>query len=119
MIDAFKIFMEKFYREWEQGLRKEDIGLNNSQYGNWSNLKFFGIIRQEGSKRFPTDLWVSFFLGNSPIKTPCAFMGAETLGDSHPARETHPSPRKEVWIGDFFKKTQDQKEKYQQEKSIF
>lgn len=123
MIDAFRIFVGKltkwlftFNVDLNKWLLKWEIGLSNSQYSNRQNLAHFGIIKQEWQKWYLTDLGINFYNGNVTLLTPAWFMGWKTLPEDHPAWITH-KPRKALYIREFEKQFQDQKEKYVEEKT--
>lgn len=129
MVDAFKIFVKKFEEAqtgrspWDPiGLKKWDIGLDNSQYSNFQNLRYFEIIYQSNWEWFPTSLWMKWYRAEIGILSTAWMMAWQTLLETHEARITHP-PRKMIFINDIQKKYQDHKEKYQEEatksKSIY
>lgn len=124
MVRAFVLFMREFARKKTKthagaGVKKGDIGLSNSQYGNFQNLRHFGLIFQvhKGGPWTPTQLGWNFYLGTATILNPAGHMAGETLAADHAAWNTHPQERRRITIHEVLPEEWKQREEFQQEKS--
>jgi len=119
MAKAFIIFAEAYIEGDEKPLKKGEIGLNNTQYSNFQNLRHFGIITQSerGQAWYLTDQGKKFYYGKAFILTPAAHMNSMTLPSGHEAWKTHKGTRRSAKITDYFQPKYKQREEYQEEKS--
>lgn len=118
LTNAFIKFVEK-YQKTGRGLSKGEIGLTNSQYSNFQNLRHFGIIQQagKGNKWFPTRKGMQFFYGEIGLYTPAGHIGGNTLPDNHRAWDTHDRDRELKYIHEVEETHYKRRPEYQQEKS--
>lgn len=81
---------------------KGELGLTNSQYGNFQNLRHFGLIEQleKGKSWEFTKLGLRFFQGEQKVLSPAGHFGGKTLEPDALAWSTHNGARKEVSIRD-------------------
>lgn len=116
MVDAFKRFMV-LWMNVRMPVPKGDIGLTTSQYGNFQNLRHFGIIEQaeKGSGWQPTELGMAFYTGKAGVLEPAGMMDGETLDDRHPAWRTHGEGRNLRMIGETGRREYKKREEYQNE----
>lgn len=98
---AFLTFADARIR-LQRPVEKGELGLSNSQYGNFQNLRHFGLIFQleRGRAWELTRLGLSFAMGEASVPSPVAHFGAETLPEDHLAWSTHKGPRAKVTIRD-------------------
>jgi hypothetical protein len=102
MVQAFITFIEKFLEEGRP-LKKSEIGLTNSQYTNFPNLRYHGILALDGEGCIePTELGMKFYYGEVGLMLPSAHMGGKSLPSDHPAWDTHDKPRQLKYITDLF-----------------
>ena len=83
-------------------LKIGEIGLDNSQYTNFSHLRHFGLIFQpngRGDGWEMTPLGWDFLHGKERVLTPAGHMAGLTLGSFHKAWATH-DERRAVTIRD-------------------
>lgn len=116
---AFTQFADKFIRGAKKGISKGDIGLTNSQYGNFQNLRHFGLIIQyeKGTEWYLTSLGEAFYFGEAGVLTPAGHMAGNTLSDTHEAWATHKVERRTVFIGDVLPTHYKRRADYQAEAS--
>ncbi len=100
-------------------VEKGELGLNNSQYGNFQNLRHFGIVTQlekgKGWEFTPAGLK---FLQGGQILSPVAHMGGKTLEPDHLAWSTHNGPKPApIRILDILPEEWKQREEFKAEKS--
>lgn len=82
-------------------VRKGDLELDNSQYGNFQKLRHFGLIAKAGGDLWEmTPLGWDFVRGRVSLLNPAGQFGNATLEANHPAWATHAEGRKEVRITD-------------------
>lgn len=95
MVRAFKQFADLYLNGSRMPLKKGEIGLTNSQYANFQNLRYFGLIKQHlDSQRWSlTDFGEKFYFGEAQLHLPIAYMASETLPDHHPAWSTFTGSR--------------------------
>lgn len=122
MIRAFLTFAIEYTRKRTKtrtGLKKGEIGLTNTQYSNFQNLRHFDLIQQEerGGIWHLSALGWKFFAGTATILTPAAHMGGVTLAPDHPAWSTHPHERRVISIRDVLPEEYKQRPEFQAEKS--
>ena len=122
MIRAFVVFALEYTRKRTKthtGLKKGEIGLTNTQYSNFQNLRHFGLIHQldRGGVWHLTEIGWKFFSGQATILTPAAHMGGNTLPPDHPAWKTHPQERRRISIRDVLPEEYKQRPEFQAEKS--
>lgn len=99
---AFVAFAEARVR-YNRPLQKKDFILTNVQYTMFQKLKHFGLIYQhEGAGRTwdITTLGLKWYMGQTTILTPVAFMGNKTLDDQDLAWATHKKPRRAITVYD-------------------
>ena len=118
LLRAFISFAEE-YLFLGRGLKKKDLHFTNSQYTNFHNLRYFGLIEMDDETQewHLTSLGQDFYFGESEILSPVAFMNGETLPEEHPAWRTHSGLRRPVRIDSFFPFLYKQRDDYRQEKS--
>lgn len=107
LVSAFVAFAEARIR-LGRPVRKAEIALDHSQYGNFQKLKHFGLVElstfgnskedeaTEGWEMTPAG-W-SFLRGGLAVDTPAAQFGNTTLTADHEAWSTHKEPRRMVTI---------------------
>lgn len=97
---------------------KGQLGLTNSEYGNFQNLRHFGIIQQEakGKGWYFTERGVRFLNGEITLLSPVAHFGGETLPDDHLAWSTHPGKRAAVSLATLLPAEWKQRQEFQAEK---
>lgn len=100
-------------------VEKGELGLTNSQYGNFQNLRHFKLIFQleKGRAWELTTFGISFALGQASVLSPVGHFGGETLEDDHLAWSTHKGERKRVTIRDVLPDEWKQREAYKAEKT--
>ena len=102
MADAFIKFAEKYYDGNGKGIKKGNIGITNTQYSNFQNLRHFGIISQSEKQEWHlTALGAHFYNADIGIVTPAGHMGGKTLPDDHLAWKTHSGKRTVLYINQF------------------
>lgn len=118
MVAAFIRFADRYLREGKP-IAKEELGLTNSQYGNFQNLRHFGVIeqREKGSGWHLTALGEAFYFGEHPLLVPVAHMGGETLPYDHEAWATHDDKPVAMMIGDIEATHYKKRPEYQAEKA--
>lgn len=116
MANAFARFAEK-YAMLKRGLKKGEIGITNSQYSNFQNLRHFGIIEQDdrGQAWHLTRLGFLFYEGTMPVMSPAGFINGTTLRDDHGAWGSHAQKRRNVFIGDILPERFKQRSEYREE----
>ncbi len=119
LVEAFIRFAQKFIDGGRKPITKPEIGLTNTQYTNFHNLVYFGIIYKapDHDGWYLTDLGEKFYYCEESVLTPAGFMGGETLAWDHPAWATHDSPRHNVMISDISSVTYKKRPDYAREKS--
>jgi hypothetical protein len=125
MVRAFILFARKYIQavtdksRKDHMLKKGEIGLTNTQYSNFQNLRHYGLIwqRERGGAWMLTKLGSEFYFGTATILTPAAHMGGNTLPPDHPAWNTHPQPRRTISIRDVLPEEYKQRPEFQAEKS--
>jgi hypothetical protein len=117
-VAAFIKFADRYLREGKP-IAKGELGLTNSQYGNFQNLRHFGIIeqREKGSEWYLTPLGEAFFFGEASVNVPAAHMAGETLPPDHPAWATHEDKPVAMMIGDIEATHYKRRPEYQAEKA--
>ena len=118
LIRAFLIFADARVR-LGRPLKKGEIGLDNSQYSNFQNLRHFGLIAQPEKGRVWEMTQTGWdFLRGGVIYTPAAHMGGQTLSPFHQAWATHTEPqRKLISLRDVLPEDYKQRAEYQVEKT--
>ncbi len=82
-------------------LRKAELRLSHSQYGNFQKLCHFGLIEKRDLSRWEmTPLGWDFLRGRATILNPAGQFGNATLPAEHPAWSTHEDGRRPVSIRD-------------------
>lgn len=99
-------------------VKKGELELSNSQYGNFQNLRHFGLIMQaeKGREWEFTRLGLDWKLGRAKILNPAGHLGGETLPDDHLAWGTHDGARTLVSIFDVLPEDYKQRPEYAAEK---
>ena len=70
LVNAFVRFIDR-YLQLKRPLNKPEIGLTNSQYTNFHNLRYHGIIKQTFDGGWiPTDKGFQFYYGEVGLKLP-------------------------------------------------
>lgn len=117
LIRGFLLFKEARVR-LGRPVRKGELGLTNSQYGNFQNLRHFGLLSQveKGRDWEMTPLGWAFASGRARVLNPAGHLGGETLPDDHLAWSTHPKARELVSIYDVLPLEYKQRAEYQAEK---
>lgn len=120
MANAFVKFADRYMENNYTGLKKGKIGLTNSQYTNFQNLRHFGIIEQaeKGGRWHLTALGREFYLNDHPIITPAGHIGGETLPPTHEAWHTHETLRQHISLSSILPERYKQREEYQEEKGF-
>lgn len=97
-------------------VRKRDLTLDHSQYGNFQKLRFFGLawLQEEGWQVTP--LGWDWLAGRRALLDPCASLGNEALPDDHLAWATHGRRRKEIGLRDVLPQEWEEREKFRAEK---
>lgn len=100
-----------------RAVEKGELALTNSEYGNFQNLRHFGIVAQKEKGRAwdftPTGIG---FLNGGALLSPCAHFGGETLPDDHLAWSTHDKPRAVVTLASILPVEWKQRAEYRDEK---
>lgn len=123
LLKAFLLFADLAVRNRKRGLKKGDLGLTNSQYSNFQNLRHFGLIEQKekGREWYLTDLGEQFYYGEASVLSPTGFFSESTSGltipKDHAAWQTHNEPRIYIKISDVINYEYKQRPEYQQEKA--
>ena len=137
IITAYTISMNKglaetFYRfanysinNGNNGLTKKDMELagilkSHSQYTNFHNLQYFGIIHNKSENRevwFLTKKGEAFFYGEISLLNPVAVMENVSLEDNHEAWRTHKGKRIDINIRSILPFEYKRRPDYQAEKS--
>ncbi len=83
-------------------VRKGALGLTNSEYGNFQNLRHFHLVAQieKGAAWEVTDVGWAFLRGELKVLTPAGHFGGATMDSNHPGWRTHHHPRKAVSVRD-------------------
>lgn len=124
MRDAFQIFYNLYQEEQEknppvpQGIRMKDLRskLTDNQYRNFSKLQYFGIVELERKVYWQlTKLGAEFYLGVTPVTSPCAWMEGKILPETHEAWKTFRGKRKVVYIDTDLKNTFKSRALYEKE----
>ena len=117
LVRAFLAFKEARI-QLGRPVKKGELGLTNSQYGNFQNLRHFGLVSQveKGRDWEMTQLGWDFVAGRRKILNPAGHLGGETLPDDHLAWSTHPKARELVSIYDVLPEDYKQRAEYQAEK---
>lgn len=81
---------------------KGSLKLTNSEYGNFQNLRHYGLVVQEakGKGWILTTRGEAFLCGKIKLLSPVAHFGGETLPDDHLAWATHDGARTEVSLAE-------------------
>lgn len=119
LVRAFLTFKEARVR-LGRPVKKGELGLTNSQYGNFQNLRHFGLIMQTNGKGRDwemTFLGWDFVTGRKKILNPAGHLGGVTLAEDHLAWSTHPKRRELVSIFDVLPADYKQRPEYQEEKA--
>jgi hypothetical protein len=97
---------------------KGELGLTNSQYANFQNLRHFGLIMQTDKGRAWdfTRLGLAFFQGQAKVITPAGHFGGRTLEPDALAWATHKARRGEVGIVDVLPEEWKRREEFKAEK---
>lgn len=125
MAEAFYRFADYSLRSGNRGINKKEMeerGIlkSHSQYTNFHNLQYFGIIENFASNRevwYLTDKGEAFFYGEISLQNPVAVMANKALPDDHEAWRTHKGKRKEIMIGSILPFEYKRRPEYQREKS--
>lgn len=99
LVGAFVQFAEVRVRAGEP-VRKSELKLGHSQYGNFQKLRHFGLIEKRGQRWEMTPLGWSFLRGSARLLNPAGQFGNSTLPEGHPAWSTHEEGRASVSIAD-------------------
>ena len=120
MVSALVIFANKYQSEGRRGLRKGDIGLTNSQYANFQNLRHFFFVEQrdKGKEWHLTKYGEKFLRGEAVALVPVGHIGGKTIGATHAAWATHDGGRKRIFVGDILTINYKQRSDYQIEKGF-
>jgi hypothetical protein len=99
--------------------KKGEIGLENSEYSNFQNLRHFYLIAQaeKGRSWEMTDIGWAFLRGEMHLMTPAAHLGGETLPSTHEAWATHHETRRAVRISDVMPEDWKQRNAFKAEKT--
>lgn len=99
-------------------VEKGELGLTNSQYGNFQNLRHFDLIAQEEKGRAWdfTRRGLLFFQGEAKVLNPAGHFGGKTLDPDALAWATHDGARVEVSIRDVLPEEWKQREEFKLEK---
>lgn len=118
LIRGFLLFKEARVR-LGRPVRKGELGLTNSQYGNFQNLRHFGLLSQvkKGRDWEMTPLGWAFASGRARVLNPAGHLGGATLPDDHLAWSTHPERRTEISIFDVLPEDYKTRPEYQAEKA--
>ncbi len=94
---AFSIFRISAGRP----VKKRDLNLDHSQYGNFQKLRHFGLIekRELGAWEMTPTGW-AWLTGKTLVLNPAAQFGNTTLPENHPAWLTHAEPRTPIKLAD-------------------
>lgn len=126
MIEAFYRFADYAIKTGNRGINKKDMAghagilRSNSQYTNFHNLQYFGIIEHYGNNReiwYLSDKGEAFFYGEISLQSPVGVMANKALPDDHEAWATHKGKRKEIMIGSILPFEYKRRPEYQREKS--
>lgn len=117
LVVAFLKFVDKRVA-LRRPIAKGEIGLTNGEYGNFQNLRHFGIVSQfeKGSAWDLTPLGWRFLRGEIDLPTPVAHFKGETLTEDHLAWATHDGPRRRKYIRDLLPEDWKTRPEYQAEK---
>lgn len=120
LVNAFVKFAELYIAGGRVPIKKGHIGLTNSQYSNFQNLRHFYLISQDskGCAWSLTKFGEDFFYGQKAVMSPAAHIGGKTLANDHPAWSTHEEIRKRVYIFDVMPEMSKQRDEYQAEKGF-
>ncbi len=97
---------------------KGELDLTNGEYGNFQNLRHFGIVAQ-ADKAGPWDftpLGLEFLAGRVTLPTPVAHMGGVTMDQDDLAWQTHKGSRTRKGIRDILPDEWKARSEYQLEK---
>lgn len=127
LMDAFARFAAESFKMIQMGMTKKEMeerGVirSNSQYTNFHNLQYFGIIENNPDNRevwYLTQKGYDFWMGITSIVSPVAVMAGEVLPDDHEAWRTHKGKRRAVSIADVLGPEYKRREEYQMEKSSY
>jgi hypothetical protein len=98
LVAAFIQFAEGRIRAGEP-VRKSELRLGHSQYGNFQKLRHFGLIEKRDGQRWEmTSLGWQWLRGQAKIHNPSGHMANAALPPEHPAWSTHEEPRRLVSI---------------------
>lgn len=123
LLEAFVRFGD-YYLQNRQGISKhimESLGIikSNSQYTNFHNLQYFGIIAHDEGNR---EIWhltpfgEKFFYNEVSVLSPVAVMAGRVLPDDHEAWLSHAKPRRSVRIDSRLDPSYKRWREYRQEK---
>jgi hypothetical protein len=95
---AFVAFAERRIRSTGP-IKKSEIELSHSQYGNFQKLRHFQLIQKGDDQTWEmTPFGWEFLTGNAMVLNPAGQFGNATLGPDNPAWLTHKGERKAVSI---------------------
>lgn len=117
IVEAFIKFADARIR-LGRPVSKGELGLTNGQYGNFQNLRHFGIIIQH-EKAGPweiTPLGLRFLAGVADLPTPVAHMDGKTLDEDDLKWSTHDGKRSRKTIREVMPEDWKTREEYQLEK---
>lgn len=117
LLGAFLLFAEARIRAGAP-VRKSDLPLDHSQYGNFQKLRHFGLVRAvEGGVWEMTPAGWDFLRGRGRVLNPAAQFGNGALPEDHPAWMTHRGERVLVSIRDVLPTAWQQRADYAAEKA--
>lgn len=118
LIRAFLIFAVARIKAGRP-VKKGELGLENSQYSNFQNLRHFALVAQleKGRHWEMTPLGWNFLRGRTSILNPAAHLGGATLSPFHPAWGTHKEARQLVHIHDVMPEEWKDRAEFKQEKT--
>lgn len=85
IIDAFIVFVQRFYETGQPVNINTDINLTHNQLANFRKLKFFSLIMKTSKSGYwvPTDMGVSFYHGAMAVPDTVATMNNKVLPGDH------------------------------------
>ncbi len=118
LVRAFLSFVDARVR-LGRPVMKGELDLTNSQYGNFQNLRHFGLIGQleKGKEWEMNPLGWAFYNGRAKVLNPAGHLGGETLPEDHLAWSTHDGKRVLVGILDVLPEEYKQRPEFAAEKA--
>ncbi len=113
---AFLVFADTRIRVGRP-VKKGELELSNSQYGNFQKLRHFGVVeKRDGGAWEMTPVGWSFLAGKTLLLNPAGHFGNATLPEGHPAWSTHEEPRVPLKLSDALPEEWRQRAEYVAEK---